>query len=201
MRKQSVLSSLFLVSGLLLSSVQAADLDDLEVCPLFNGQKNEDAKVNPLRPDKDLNNEEELKVGYKCKTLGVETESYRPDGHVQWTLVKKDGGKQIWAAHTKWGPIYVGYVETGVYSFSEAKRVCNKYENIVLEGKTYQIKMTLPEIGFRKAIRNSLNFELLESLNYTSVISNEEQIQVHSLVLVEFALQQRRLLGIRFYQW
>ena len=138
---------------------------------LRNVHQSEGAKINPLLP---RNNEEELKVGYKCKTLGVETANYSPEGYVQWILVKKDGGNQIWATHTTWGPIYVGYVEDGLYNFDMANEVCNKYENIVLDEKPYQIKMTLPEIGFGiTSYNNPLNFELLKSLNYTSVISNE----------------------------
>ena len=164
MRKQIVLSSLFLVSGLLLSSVQAADFDVLKkVCSHHN-------KINPLLP------KEELKIGYKCKTQGVETDNYSPDGYVQWTLVKKDGGKQIWAAHTgRWGPIYVGYIEDGYHSLEKAKKACNKYEDIVLDGKPYQIEMTLPETGFGETNPdNPLNFELLRSLGDTSVIYNED---------------------------
>ena len=136
----------------------------------------EDGKINPLPPKEDLNNEEELKVGNKCIALGVETKNYRPDGYVQWTLVKKDGGKLIWAAHTVWGHIYVGYIEDGYHNLNSANAVCNKYEDIVLNGKSYSIKMTLPEIGFRYTSRNEkLNFELLKSLNYTSVVSNKHQ--------------------------
>ena len=163
MRKQIVLSSLFLVSGLLLSSAQAADLDDLKVCSPQN-------KINPLLP------KEELKIGYKCKTQGVETDNYSPDGYVQWTLVKKDGGKQIWAAHTgRWGPIYVGYIEDGYHSLEKAKEVCNKSEDIVLDKKPHKIKMTLPETGFGETNPdNPLNFELLKSLGDTSVIYNED---------------------------
>ena len=171
MRKQIVLSSLFLVSGLLLSSVQAADLDDLKVCL---HQRNRGGRTNPLLP------KEELKIGYKCKTQGVQTENYSPDGYVQWTLVKKDGGKEIWAAHTgRWGPIYVGYIEDGYYSFWTSKEVCNKYEDIVLDKKPHKIEMTLPEIGFgfKKMIPNNpLNFELLQSLGYTSVIYNDKKL-------------------------
>ena len=168
MRKQIVLSSLFLVSGLLLSSVQAANFYDLKVCL---HQLNRGGRINPLLP------KEELKIGYKCKTQGVKTKNYSPDGYVQWTLVKKDGGQQIWAAHTgRWGPIYVGYIEDGYHSLEKAEGVCNKYEDIVLDEKPHKIKMTLPEMGFGKMNPdNPLNFELLKSLGYTSVTYNEDK--------------------------
>ena len=52
----------------------------------------------------------------------------------------------------------------------EGKGGCNKQEDIVLDGKKYQIEMTLPEIGFGYTdANNPLNFELLRYLNYTSV--------------------------------
>lgn len=180
MRKPIILSSLFLVGGLFLSLAQATQLDNLEVCPNPNVPKN--ATINPLAP-REVPAYEVLEVGYTCKVTTVETrpgknEGYKSTGDVQWTLVKKDGGKQIWAAHTvRWGPVYVGYVEPGYHNFSEAKWVCNKKEDIELDGLSRRIQMTLPEIGFGKTdINNPLNFELLKYLNYTSVIPNEDRI-------------------------
>ena len=119
--------------------------------------------------------------------------------------LKKDGGKEIWAAHTLWipsedgayvgyggkegwvahalrgGPIYVGYVEPNSYSFSEAKEVCDNYNleggiEIELDGNSHRIQMTLPEIGFGHTdIDNPLNFEVLKYLNYSSVTSDEDR--------------------------
>ena len=89
--------------------VQATDVDDLEVCP------NEDVTISPFTPQV---TPQELKVSYTCKVIAVETKNYKTTGNVQWTLVKQDGDKQIWAAHTlRWGMIYVGYIEAGLYSF------------------------------------------------------------------------------------
>ena len=180
MRKQIVLSSLFLIPSLLLNLAQATnldDLDDLEECSL-----NEYGPINLLPGKENPNSKEgELKVGYKCKALSVETKNYVPGGaYFQWTLVKKDGGNQIWAvdiADEIGGRIYVGSVENSYYSADQAKKVCNRDEVIDLDnGETYSITMTLPEIGFGKTDKSHpLNFELLKFLNYESVVSNEDR--------------------------
>ena len=145
-----------------------------------------------------------LEVGYTCKVSTVETrpdseEGYKGDGYAQWTLVKKEGKKEIWVAHTqRWGPVYVGpieegrvpvvtsvtgpvyvgSVEDGYYDFNEAKKICDRTEEFIFDGETYRIKMTLPEIGFGRGdsdFDSPLNFELLKYLNYTSVVSNESR--------------------------
>ncbi len=195
MKKQIILSSLFFVAGLFLSPVQAANLEDLEICPNPNSSETppvvESSKpltvTNPMAP-KEVNGNEALKVGYTCKVPTVEKRrGYKNeedgDVYVQWTLVKKEGSRKIWAAHTlRWGPehIYVGYVEDDFYTFNEAEKVCarnkdgtDRIEEIVFNGETRQIKMTLPEIGFGTGgsdINNPLNFQLLEHLNYMSVV-------------------------------
>ncbi len=206
MKKQIILLSLFFVFGLFLNPLQAASLDDLEICPnpnlrdeLSTSQASDSSsssgRINPLLPkgensealpererngDEVLNNSEALQEGYTCKVATVET---RPDsdkgceggGIVQWTLVKKEGNKEIWAAHTGWGLIYVGDVEHSAYTFSEAKEVC-KNKEVVINGE--KIEMTLPEIGFGKGgsdIERPLNFELLKSLNYTSVVLSRDR--------------------------
>ena len=210
MRKLIVHSSLFLLGCLFLSLAQATNstnFDDIEVCPNPNvpEQNNNDNNIiiNPIAPEKEPVNEV-LKVGDTCKVATVETrtgknEGYKLMGHAQWTLVKKDGGKEIWAAHTLWipsedgdkedwvayalrgGPIYVGYVEPNYYSFSKAKEVCDNYNleggiEIELDGNSHRIQMTLPEIGFGHTdIDNPLNFELLKYLNYSSVTSDEDR--------------------------
>ena len=181
MKKQIILSSLFFVASLFLSSVQAANLDDLDICP------------NPNSSDNRV-----LEEGYTCKVSTVETrldsdEGYKDDEdckdhqgvcYVQWTLVNKEGDKETWAAHAGrwgWGLIYVGDVEDGVYTFSDAEKVC-KNKEIVINGK--RIKMTLPEIGFGLGgsdIERPLNFEFLKHLNYTSVVSNRDQSWFWSL--------------------
>ena len=177
MRKQIVLSSLFLIPSLLLNLVQATNLDDLEECPIPSMHQNEDGPIN-LLPGKENPNS---KVGYKCKALSVETKNYVPGGaYFQWTLVKKGGGNQIWAvdiANEMGGRIYVGSVENSYYSFDKAKEACDRKEVIDLgNGETYSITMTLPAIGFGKTDKNHpLNFELLRFLNYESVVSNEDR--------------------------
>ena len=122
-----------------------------------------------------------LPTGYTCKVATVETENYDWEdiNYLKWTLVKQDenGGKRIWAVDLGEIIIYLGYVEPGSYNFSEAKDQCDKKETIVREdGSSFQVQMTLPEIGFGNEgtdPNNPLNFELLKSLNYTSVVSNE----------------------------
>ncbi len=191
MKKQMILLSLFLVTGLFLSPVQAANP---EICPNPNSSETppvvESSKPSTvIYPMARKEASQEVKaeageVGYTCKVLTVETEGYKNeeegDVYVQWTLVKKEGMKEIWAAHTeRWGPlyVYVGDVEDGFYTFKEAENVC-KDKEIVLNGETHRIKMTLPEIGFGiggSDIDNLLNFEFLKYLNYTSVVSNRDQ--------------------------
>ena len=204
MRKLIVHSSLFLLGFLFLSLAQATNFDDIEVCPnVPNQNNNNNTIINPIAPGKKPANEV-LKVGDTCKVPTVETrtgknEGYKLMGHAQWTLVKKDGGKEIWAAHTLWilsedggkedwvahalrgGPIYVGYVEPSYYHFSKAKWVCGKYIEIELDGNSHRIQMTLPEIGFGHTdIDNPLNFEFLRYLNYTSVTPDPDLDEILS---------------------
>ncbi len=118
--------------------------------------------------------------------------------HVRWTLVKKERGREIWAVHLGRAAyifvgnrrdgyklqslsgkgeniIYVGDIEDGSYTFSEAKEVCENKE-IVINGE--KIKMTLPLASKILDDKNStninhhLNFALLKHLNYASVIYN-----------------------------
>lgn len=165
MKKQIILLSLFFMASLFLNSVQALDLDNLEICPNPNS-----SETPPV-----------LEVGYTCKVPTVNTrpgsdEGYRRDGYVQWTLMKKEGDRKIWAAHTgRWGLVYVGSIEDGYYTLGEAEEVCNRIEEIAFNGEVRHIKMTLPEIGFGRGysdIENPLNFELLTYLNHKSVVPN-----------------------------
>ena len=184
--------------------VQSVDFDELETCPNPNtnppatspvqSSNTPPTVINPMAP-KEANKSQEvvnvsaeankvLEVGYSCKVSTVETrsddEGYKGAGYVQWTLVKKEGKKEIWSAHTqRWGPVYVGSVEDGYYNFNEAKQVCDRTEEFVFDGETHRIKMTVPEIGFGRggsALDNPLNFELLKYLNYASVVSNEDRV-------------------------
>ena len=164
MKKQMILSSLFFVTGLFLSSVQGADSDEPKICP------------NPNSPN------EALEVGYTCKvptTVETRYSDEDPNGkdYAEWTLVKKEGSREVWAARTpKRGPIYVGPIEEGYYNFNQAEEVCNRTEEIVFDGETRQIKMTVPEIGFGRVLdidNNLLNFEFMKYLNYTSVIPDK----------------------------
>ena len=199
MGKQTVFLSVFFVFGLFLNPLQAANLDDFEICPNPNFLPEDLAVINPMAPKEtnqgvevEANNEASddgikvLEVGYTCKVPTVETKSYRNgeegDVYVQWTLVKKERDGEIWAAHTgRWGSIYMGGVEhisSFWHTFDKAKEVCNKTEEFVFNGEVHRVKMTLPKIGFGKGdsdVDNPLNFELLKYLNYVSVVSIEDR--------------------------
>ena len=204
MGKQTIFSFLFFASGLFFSSVVQAEvnLDDLEECP--NPKVSQTALQSTERTGKidpssikvlgSVVSNETIEVGflptgYTCKAATVETENYDWSvNYVKWTLVKQDenGGKRIWAVDLGETIIYLGYVEPGSYTFSEAKDQCDKQETIVREDGSsfqvsFQVQMTLPEIGFGKEgtdPNSPLNFELLKSLNYTSVVSNENNTEV-----------------------
>ena len=163
------------------------DFDNLEVCP--DPENNEALKVGDsckvLTVETHGSQGVKISGGSLDRTLDP-MKLYRPeddggyqneeqgDVYAQWTLVKKEGSRKIWEARTlKREPVYVGSVEDDYYSFEDAKKVCDRTEEIVLNGKTHQIKMTLPEIGFgRSDIDNPLNFEFLTYLNFKSVVSN-----------------------------
>ena len=125
---------------------------------------------------------EALKEGDSCKVATLETRpgvfgGYEGGGYIQWTLVKKEDNKEVWAAHTEWGLIYVGDVEDGTYTFFEAEWLCRDKE-IVINGE--KIKMTLHELNFGGRVganieRPTLDFELLKHLNYESVVPNRKQ--------------------------
>ena len=157
-------------------------------------------KIDPFA-SRDTTDHKILEVGYKCKVHTVETRpdeeigGYSPSAdYVIWTYLENEKGQPIWAVYTElWGTIYVGYVETkganpvGRYLFSqvfsfdtwEEKGPCNKKETIVLpSGGHLEVQMTLPAIGFGRGDTDSdnpLNFELLESLGFRSVVSNERK--------------------------
>ena len=128
-------------------------------------------RINPL-PKEALPENEALKEGDSCKVATVETRpgrdrGYEGGGYVQWTLVKKEDNKEVWAAHTVWGLIYVGDIEDGTYTFFEAKWLCRDKE-IVINGE--KIKMTLLEGPGMDIERPALDVELLTHLNTKSVV-------------------------------
>ncbi len=153
--------------------------ESIEFCRNPNAAK--DKSINPMLPPS-ASSGTKLAVGYSCIVPTVETragknEGYKPTGMVKWTLVRNNENKQVWAAHTRrWGPIFVGSIEPEEYGLIKAREVCNKYEDVVLEGVNLRISMTLPEIGFGASeVDNPLNFELLKSLNYMAVVPNENK--------------------------
>ena len=173
MGKLIILSSFFVVGSLFIGQVgEALDLESLEICYGLHSSKE---TADTLESRQELL-PGSLKVGYTCKVARVETDHYSKEGYVPWTLVKRDGDKQIWSARTQeWGPIYVGYVEPDHYTFVEAKEICNREEEIKLDGKSLTIAMTLPEFGFGKTrIDEPLNFELMTHFNYTSIMPDED---------------------------
>ena len=191
MKKQVILLSLFLVYSLFSNPIQAANLDDLEICPnsylrsdhaFYSSSK----RVSPFRrikplPKEALPENEALKEGDSCKVATVETRTrpgsdrgYEGGGYVQWTLVKKEDNKEVWAAHTEWGLIYVGDIEDGTYTFFEAKWLCRDKE-IVINGE--KIKMTLLERPGVDIERPAINVELLTHLNTKSVVLDRYEAQ------------------------
>lgn len=162
------------------------NLDDLEICPNRKLRSRVSAsssrRINPFLPKGEnvveaLPENEALKEGDSCKVATVETRpglngGYEGGGYVQWTLVKKEGNKEVWAVHTEWELIYVGGVEDGTYTFFDAKWLCRDKE-IVIDGE--KIQMTLPEVFYGGRVgsnieRLTLDFELLKHINYESVV-------------------------------
>lgn len=132
------------------------------------------ADLNSLPNCTNLNEQSKLEVGYSCKAVTKATKNFESAGEVKWTLVSKTTKGPIWAAETpRWGNVFLGYREDEKYQFLQAIEVCDKTEEVVVDGRMRSVQMTLPKIGFGKKWFDSrndpLSFEALLHLNYSVV--------------------------------